>query len=158
MPGQNRTADPPAHVWCAVANGRLMAPEPRPAVSRYVSRLLRAFGSGGAVTWHPEHDSGEAAPPRRDPEIEHSERALSPSRAYSDRPGYVPWLVVAQTPCPDDDLGGWAAQTRPGAVPGSYLCRLRHAHHGPSPYGRPDIPEEVRRRISASLGEETPVE
>lgn len=125
-------------------------PAPRTPVSDYVRRLRRAFrspGLAGCVTWAPEgRDAGWSSP-----EIFHSELADDPSRAFSDLPGYFGWLVVAQTPCVTADLGEADpdADTRQG-FQHAYKCRLGHAHYGHSP----DVPEAVRQRISASLGEE----
>jgi hypothetical protein len=130
-------------------------PAPRTAVSGYVRRLRKAFRStdlDGCVVWM--RDAGQHA--WGSPELFHSELAGDPSRAFSDLPGTVPGaLVQAQTPCVSADLG----EPDPDVgvrqrFQGAYKCRLGHVHYGKSPYGRDDIPDAIRQRISASLERE----
>jgi hypothetical protein len=146
-----------------------ICPAPRTEVSDFVRKLRRAFAppagpAGGtrwaAVWWTPESRRLPPDHPGRwahHPEIFHSELANDPSRAFSDLPGKVPGaLVRAQTPCVTGDLGEREPEDIWRGLHGAYLCRLGHRHHGRSPFGRGDIPEDVRQRISASLGEEAP--
>jgi hypothetical protein len=133
-----------------------VCPAPRTEVSGYVRRLRRAFrstGPDGCVVWM--RDAGQRA--WGSPELFHSELASDPSRAFSDLPGHFGCLVAAQTPCVTADLGEADpdADMRQG-FQGGYTCRLGHVHHGKSPYGRGDLPAQVLRVISASLGEESP--
>lgn len=51
-------------------------------------------------------------------------RAEYPDReAYWDLPGHLPWVVVAQTPCP-----GATEPAVPAHKAVSYLCRHKHVH------------------------------